>query len=197
MMRSETTTPEMFPDSRQGRQPIDGLERIVRLAGATWAEIEYRILERCGRLLASRSDIDPRDACQEVLVIILCRGFLMRFDPRKGTFWHYVEGIIRYECLHLLRQSKRSAVRLDSVEEPVARPRAFDPVAAAMDREFREALSAAGEDLTPAERSVFGDVVERAEIGRCNCRPGNSMRHARESRCRLRLRSLLIDYADE
>lgn len=177
----------------------DGMSQVLRLAGSSWDEVAARVLKRCARHLMRRPDIEPRDACQGVLVIILCRGFLTRFDPRKGTFWQYVDGIVQLECWRLMRLARRKTVRLDCVDEPAARRRAFDPVAAAMDREFREALADAAAYLTPAERSVFTDVVDRAEGGRrLEGRQGRaSIHYARESRCRLRLRSLLIDFAGD
>ncbi|MBX3396703.1 MAG: sigma-70 family RNA polymerase sigma factor [Phycisphaerae bacterium] len=176
----------------------NGVEMLEKLAGATWDEIEARVIKRCGRLLASRPYIDPRDACQDVLITILCRGFLMRYDPSRGSFWHYVDGIIFFHCLHLVRQSKRLSIGLGSVEEPAARQRSFDPVALVRDREFREALTVAVECLTPAERSVFADVVDRAQGSRPEVRQTRaSVHYARESRCRQRLRTLLIDFAGE
>lgn len=179
------------------QREVSGVEVLEQLAGTTWAEIEARVLKRCRRLLAGSPDIDPRDASQDVLSNILCRRFLRQFDPQKGNFWQFVEGISRYVCLQLLRKGRRTAVHLDSVEEPAARHRAFDPVASAMDREFREALAEAAEHLTPAELSVFADVVERAEGSRFDRRETRtSVRHTRECRCRLRLRSLLVDFLD-
>lgn len=167
---------------------------VCRMTGASWPEIATRVRESCARFLRHRPDIDPEDAGQNVLVIILRRDFGRKFDPRRGSFWQFVEGVIRNECLRLFRMAAHEREALADVECESLESHVPDPCVQAQHTEFRERFSTAVDSLTEVEQSALSRVTELAEGSRRESSVLNSTPYVQELRCRLRLRRILTGF---
>lgn len=71
---------------------------------STWTDLSWEAFAAwvdacCHSRLASRPDLDPRDASQDVLVIVLRRDFAKSFDPRLESFENHIQGLIEKVCV--------------------------------------------------------------------------------------------------
>ena len=128
-------------------------------------------------------------------MILLKRRTQSSFDPVKGEFWGFVNGVISHVRSRTYRDQPREVSNADLpflMDAPSADW--ADPVRAAIHSEFREAVLAVAKQLTPIQREALSRIIDRANGGRPTLHPEVSTEYVQEYRVRLLLKKLLAKF---
>lgn len=129
----------------------DGTASPPRWTSKSWEVIRDDILRQCRHELRFRPDLDPADACQDVLVVMLGRNFAKGFEPRHGPFEAYLAGVVHRVCLRAMR-----ARRMPDGEDAIAGVPVWDsPARGAEHAELTNAIRRVQDGLSAEARAAI------------------------------------------